>query len=131
MTNTTVISAVSAGTSTNVGPWFSPIKTTLQAATTAVKLSCRVTLGVSSDSGSKIRFWQAVSTVSYSTALAGAQALISGAEYVDLLVKSGSSVDIERGSGVLVTGAGYHYCWVEMPTLSTACTLNAYLQELP
>jgi len=131
MTNTTVISAVSAGTSTNVGPWFSPIKTTLQATTTALKVNCRVTLGVSSDTGSAIRFRHAVSTVSYSSALVGAQALIQGSEYIDLNVKAGSSVDIERSSDILVTGAGYHYIWVEMPTLLTACTLNVYLQELP
>jgi hypothetical protein len=61
----------------------------------------------------------------------GAQALIQGSEYVDLNVKAGSSTDIERSSDILVTGAGYHYIWVEMPTLLTACTLNAYLQELP
>lgn len=132
MTNTTVISAVSGGTTTNTtGSWYSPIKTTLQAATTAVKLNCRVTLGATGATGSKIRFRQAVSTVSYATALAGAQALIQGSEYVDLEQRADGSLDIERGSGILVTGSGYHYCWVEMPTLPVAAVLNAYLQELP
>ena len=131
MTTTNVIASVSGGTSTNVGAWFSPIKTTLQVTTTAVKLNCRVTLGATGATGSKIRFRHAVSQVSYSSALIGAQALIQGSEFVELEQRADGSLDIERGSEVLVTGAGYHYCWVEMPTLPVAASLNAYLQELP
>jgi len=131
MTNTTVISNASGGTSTNVGPWFSVTKTTLQSTTTCVKINARVTLGASGASGSKIRVRHAVSTVSYTSALVGAQALIQGSEYVDLEQRADGSLDIERSSDVLVTGAGYHYCWVEMPTLASAATINVYLQELP
>lgn len=131
MTNTTIISAVSGGTSTNVGPWFNPVKTTLQAATTALKINARVTLGASGSSGSKIKIWHACSPVSYGTALIGAQALIQGAEYVILEQKADGSLDIERPSDILVTGAGYHYCWIEMPTLVVAAAINVYLQELP
>ena len=131
MTNTTVISGVSAGTSTNIGTWFNPVKTTLQAATTCVKINARVTLGASGASGSKIRVRHAVSTVSYSSALVGAQALVQGSEYVELEQRADGSLDIERPSDTLVTGSGYHYCWVEMPTLPTAATINVYLQELP
>lgn len=132
MTNTTIINNVSIGTSTNVGSPFNPVKTTLQTATTAIKVNFRVTFGGAGGStGSKVRFWQACSQVSYSTAVLGALALQPGAIYTDIPLQNQGSVDVERPSDIIVTASGYHYCWITVPTLDVAAGAYAYLQELP
>lgn len=131
MTTTTILSAVSAGTSTNVGDKFNPVVTALQAATTAVLVSVQVTLTTLADVTAKIRVRQAVSPNSH-TAAVGPQVMQQASEYVDLFLLSGTnSFLLERSSGILVTAAGYHYCWVEMPKLTAACTLTVKLQEIP
>lgn len=133
MTTTSIITAQSIGTSTNVGPLIGPVKTTLQAATTAIIISVQLTLGATggNSAGSMLKVWHAVSPISYSTATIGALALAQGAEYVLVKLDALASLVIERSSDVLVTAAGYHYCWIEAPVLVQAATVTVNLQEIP
>lgn len=135
MTSATIIAAASFGTGANVGPFKSATKTALQATTSCIKIACKVTRGSANiQQGSTVRVRHAVSPTDYSTALLGAQALRTGAEYVDIdlsAVSGDGSLDIERASDVLVTAAGYHYVWFDAPTLTEAATLTVVLQELP
>lgn len=135
MTTSTILSAISFGTSTNVGPFFNPVETALQATTSCVKIACKVTRGSGNvQAGSKVRIWHAVTPTDYSTAALGARALRPGAEYVeiDLAAISGDGpLELERSSDILVTAAGHHHCWFDAPTLTEAATLTVSLQELP
>lgn len=132
MTTTAILSAVSAGTSTNIGDRFNPVETALQATTTAVLISVQITRGASMNENRKIRVRHAVSPNNYASALIGALALAQASEYVDVEISGQHGTLIsERASDVLVTAAGYHYCWVEMPKLPVACTITVNLQELP
>lgn len=133
MTTTAIINGVSVGTGSSIGQFLNPVKTTLQAATTTVKLSAQLTLGAAAgaNASSRVRIWQAVSPISYSTALLGAQSLFQGAIYTALRLDALATNVIEMPSDLLVTAAGYHYCWIEMPTLVVAATIIVNLQELP
>lgn len=133
MTTTAILSGVSLGTSTNIGQFFNPVKTALQAATTTVKLSSQLTLGAASgaNASSRVKVWQAVSPISYGSALLGAQALFQGATYSLIRLDALATNTIEIPSELLVTAAGYHYCWVEAPTLTVAATLTVNLLEIP
>lgn len=134
MTTTTIINAQSFGTSTNVGNFLSPIKTTLQATTSAALIAVRVTLAnQSANRTARLRVWCAVSPISYSTALIGCQALQGGAQYVEMVLdgKGVPTSDLDRSSMVDITAAGYHYCWLEAPTITDAGTCTVNLQELP
>lgn len=133
MTTTQIISQ-SFGTSTNIGDFLSPVKTTLQSSTTAAMIAVRVTLtNVGANASSRLFVWCAVSPINYSTALAGCQALKGSAQYVEMLLdpKGIPTVDLDRSSDVDITAGGYHYCWLEAPTLLFAATATVNLQELP
>ena len=134
MTTTSIITSQSIGTGSNIGPFIAPVKTTLNANTTAALISVSLTLGDTSASvSSKLRVWCAVSPVSYSTATVGAYALKSGAQWVELNLdpKGLPTLVLERASMVDITAAGYHYCWIEAPTLPVAATVTVNLLELP
>lgn len=133
MTVTNIVSSVSAGTGSNIGGFFNPVKTALQAATTTLKCNFRATFTTlpGANASAVLRLWQAVSTVSYGSATLGAQALVQGGLYTDIKLAYLASTDAEVPSDLLITGAGYHYCWFDMPTLTVACSLNVYLQEFP
>ena len=134
MTTTTIITSQSFGTGSNVGPFLSPVKTALNAATTATVISASVTLGDTAGiKSSKVKVWCAVSPINYSSALVGAYALKSGAQWVELNLDPAGlpTLTMERASMADITASGYHYCWIEAPTLPTAATCTVNLQELP
>lgn len=133
MTVLAIMNAVSCGTGTDIGDTFNPTKTALEATTTALKISCKLSLasGGGANFSSKIRIYHATSQISYTSALAGALALKPGAEYVELNLAQSASADMERASDLLITAAGYHYCWVLMPILPTAGALTVNLEQLP
>ena len=132
MTTTTILSAVSFGTSTNTGNFFNPVKTTLQSATTAVLIAVQLTRGSGNvQLNNRIIVRHAVSPTSYSTAAIGAQVLQLAGNYVELPFLTSTDLSLERSSDVLVTAAGYHYCWVEAPNLTEAATITVKLQEIP
>ena len=132
MTSTAIISAVSIGTGSNQGMVFNPVKTTLQAATTTVKIAARITFGDGSvRPSSNIRVRHAVSPTSYTDAATGAHALKQDGNGVEIPHAPNGGLDIERSSEVLITGAGYHYCWLEVPLLPIAATITVTLIELP
>lgn len=133
MTTTAIINGASVGTGSNIGSFVSPTETALQAATTALKISAQITLGVLTDgnNSSVIKVWHAWSPINYPSAIAGVQALAQGAEYVQIRLNSNLSGVLEKGSELLITAGGYHYCWIEMPKLTTAATIIVNLIELP
>lgn len=132
MTSTTILSAVSFGTSTNKGMFFNPVKTTLQAGTTALFIACRLIRGSANvQQNSSMRIRHAVSPTSYATAADGADALRLASEYVELPFRGGIQLSLERSSDLLITAAGYHYCWVETVDLTEAATITVTLHELP
>lgn len=134
MTTTTIINAQSVGTGSNVGDFVSPVKVALDTNTTAALISVSVTLGnVAANTSSRLKVWCAVSPVNYATAAAGAYALKSGAQWVEMNLdpKSIPTLTLERASMVDITASGYHYCWIESPTLPVAATVTVRLQELP
>ena len=132
MTTTTILSAVSFGTGSNTGNFFNPVKTTLQSATTAVLIAVQLTRGRGNvQLNNRIIVRHAVSPTSYSTAAIGAQVLQLAGNYVELPFLTSTDLSLERSSDVLVTAAGYHYCWVEAPNLTEAATITVKLQEIP
>jgi hypothetical protein len=133
MLNTVIINAVPMGTGASIGFLINPVKTTLQATTSTLKTNVQITLGSTSggNQSSKLKVWHAVSPNSYASALIGALALAQDAEYVEIRLDQSGTAIIERSTDVLLTTAGYHYCWVEMPTLTTNATLLVTLMELP
>lgn len=133
MTSTTIFNAVACGTGANQGNLFNPVKTTLQAGTTTVKIAVKMVFGAGTPllPTSVIRVRHAVSPTSYTDATVGALALRGGAEGVDIPMNPQQSLTLEVSSEVLVTAAGYHYCWAEMPGTTVAAALTVILQELP
>ncbi len=131
MTTTTIVSAVALGTSTNVGDFVQPTKTTLQDTTTTVQIVVSITRGVSIPvEGTLVRVYYSCSPVSYSSALVGAQATAQGSRFVDVILKTDRPT-AEVTSELLVTAAGYFYCWLTMPRLAVTAAVTVNLEELP
>lgn len=135
MTTTTIMSAVSCGTSTNVGDFFNATKTTLQTTTTLTFSSFQVTSAAANVKGRpEVVLCEAVSPNSYATAAAGALALSMDATRT-VISLSNSTVRVfeKTGDSILACGGGtaYHYAWLECPTVVTALAVTVKLQELP
>jgi hypothetical protein len=137
MTGTTIMSAVSCGTSTNVGPIVGATKTALQATTTLCYSSFQVTTtALNAALGGEITLWQAVSPNSYVTAAAGAAALRGTAIPTIIKLCNPQLLISERISDSILacggaSGSVYHYAWLEVPALTNALAVTTKLQELP
>lgn len=133
MTTTAIISAVSCGTGANTGPLFNPVKTTLQVTTTTVKIAAKIVFvaGTTFRPNVMIRILHAVSPTSYGDATLGLLALRVGAAAIEIPVNPTQSLTHEVSSEVLITAAGYHYCWLDMPNLEVAGAITVNLLELP
>lgn len=132
MTTTTVISAQSIGTSTNIGNSLFATKVTLGAATSAAIIASRVTnaaTGGSLDSRATVDIYYAFSPISVDAADA-VNLLKQDARYLRLLTEVAVSADRSRSSQVEVASGQYLYLWCDIPTFAAAATLNVYVTEI-
>lgn len=135
MTTTTIMSAVSCGTGSNIGMFFNATKTTLQTTTTLTLSSFQVTtVPANINPNAVVVLCEAVSPNSYATAAAGALALSGAAVRTPISLSDSSAFVRELPTDSQLTAGGgpaYHYAWLEVPTVPTALTVTVKLQELP
>lgn len=130
MTTTTSISGQSFGTSTNIGEGKFPQKVTIQATTTSFVIEGRITNGAAGYVKQDVRVWYASSGFSV-TAAVGSVALRPTARYVDIPMGQAAAQVTIRSSLLEPVAGSYIYLWVDLPTLTTAATLDVNVTELP
>lgn len=134
MTTTTLNNAQSIGTSTNVGPGLYPVKTTLQAGTTAFSITAVLTFTTQNREAvsTPVRVWYTSSPQDITAAQAVAQ-LAQGARFVDVKGNpepSRSGLISTRNSFIEPVQGAYVYTWLELPAFAAAATLTTKLVEI-
>lgn len=132
MTTTASISGQSIGTGSNVGAKLFPQKVTVNVATTAFVISGRVTNGTGNYPQTLyVRIWFTSSSFSVTAAQAVDQLNRAPARYLDLPLKEAAGQVTIKDSMLEVLTGGYIYLWCEVPTMTTAATLDVNVVELP
>lgn len=132
MTTTSVITAQSFGTLTNVGDnKLSIAPVALQSGSTAFVVNVQVTTGAADGNPEQeVRVWYTTSPRTFTAANAPIS-LAPTARYVDIRPSSRGSTILTRDSSLEpVTGASF-YCWVSLPRMNAAAILDVSLVELP
>lgn len=131
MTTTNSIATQSIGTGANKGEGLFPQKVTIAATTTAYVITARITNGTDGyKQAQELRIWFTSSSFSITAAQAVTQ-LKSTARYLDIKPSPDSGdVRIKDSSLEPITGS-YIYFWCDIPTVTTAQTLDVNLVQLP
>lgn len=132
MTTQSAISSQSIGTSTNVGDGkFSINPLTLAGTTTAYVVNVQWTNGTGVfPKRDTVVVWY-TTTMRTVTAADAPQKLAQTARFVEIRPAQGSGlIAIKDSSLEPVTGSKFH-CWVSVPNLTVAATLDVDLVELP
>lgn len=128
MINTTLLTAVTVGVT--AAPTSNPVKTSLQAATTAYSMHASLTNGAKSGNNQKkVVLWHAVSPFSITTAQAVVQLLQQARRFEIIPHTSPGNIQITK-SDMFQADGGFHYIWTEEPLLDIAATLTVVLTEM-
>lgn len=134
MTTTTLNNAQSIGTSTNVGPRLHPVKTTLQAGTTAFSITTLLTMANAKaiPGQSLVRVWYISSPYNLTAAQATTQ-LAQAARFVEVRPNTDpltQGLISSRNSFIEAVQGSYVYTWLELPAFADAATLTTTLVEV-
>ena len=131
MTTTTIVTAQSVGTSTNVGEGKFPQKTTAQALTDRFYVEAKVTNGAAAyDKSKRITMFMVASPTSV-TAAAAVDLLRQTADRVDLRIDDKQGTQRATISSCIPLSGSYIYVWFDIPNQTVAQTLDVNLVEGP
>lgn len=131
MTITQMLNGQTIGTGANKGEGLFATKLTLQSTTTAYVFTPRVTNGADSYlPKNEIIIWYTTSSFSITAAQAVKQ-LKSTARYVSIKPSPDNAGVVIKDSSLEPNTGGYLYCWCDIPTVTTAQTLDVNIVELP
>jgi len=134
MTNTTVYSAVSLGTTAEVRSG-SPTKTTLQTGTTAVVLNVKIVSGDNQNQSDQVELFYAISPFNLTADATLIPLLRPQAGFLRINPNRAGSGEAYDTTGVIVNNGGYLYTWFNSPALAQSGvgspTITVTAVELP
>jgi len=128
MTTTALYTSQAVGSTSGDG--LSPQKVTLQASTTTVKVSVKFTNGNAFGDAGKRPMLKFVTSPQNITAANGALQLRGNSvDFVECVAALQPNTPSQTDSEVVPVSGGYFYCWLDVPTLLAAGTIDATLIE--
>jgi hypothetical protein len=117
MTNTTILNAVSLGTTSEIRGG-SPTKTTLQSGTTAVILNAQIVTGDNQNQSDQVEIYYTVSPFNLTADATLIPKLHPQAGVLRIKPFNGGSGEAYDTTGAIINNGGYLYTWFNSPALA-------------